>query len=662
MGDPGSLLWEPTPEVIESSNVFDFLRWLRRNKGVELEDYEQLHQWSVDYLEDFWEAVVKYFDIQFTNPYTRVLAGSSMPGADWFSGAKLNYAQHLLRFEIGKSDSTAIHEFSEARGKASYSWSRLGDDSRMLAQRLRQLGICQGDRVVSYLPNIYETLVAFIATASVGAIWSSSSPDLGSRSVLDRFRQTKPKMMFFADGYVYGGKTFGRMEEAKTILQELDTLEISVFVSYLGGRVDAEFPAGVVTWDELLESDSRISDSFEFEQVSFSHPLWIVYSSGTTGVPKAMVHSHGGITLELTKLMAFHMNLKPGSCMLFFTTTGWIMWNLLTAALLQGASIVLFDGNPTSPDPSILWKIAEETGTSLFGSSPGYIEIMREDNISPMREHELSTIDTVVVSGAPATAGVMAWCYENIKPSGDLWLTSLSGGTDVASAFVGGSPMLRVRAGEIQTRCLGVDVHALDEQGNKLIDKAGEMVISQPMPSMPVHFWNDENGERYRSSYFEFYPGKWCHGDLLIVTNHGACVLCGRSDATLNRGGVRIGTAEIYRCIELVESIADSIVVQINDEIWLFVQMKEGIPFDASVKQQILSQVRKAYSPRHVPDLIKEIGDIPYTLTGKKMEVPVRKVLMGGDPAKVVALDAVRNPEAMHLFSRYSVDSTPDTD
>ncbi|HRQ58863.1 MAG TPA: acetoacetate--CoA ligase [Azoarcus taiwanensis] len=644
----GDILWTPSAQFAASSNVARFMVWLREHRGVDCSDYEELWQWSVDDVAAFWAALWDYFGLQSPTPIEAVLESPQMPGARWFRGARVNFAEQLL--QRVRPEATAFHFLSEQHPLRAMDGRTLAREVRTLAHALRGLGVRPGDRVAGYLPNVPQAAVAMLACASVGAIWSSTSPDFGARSVLDRFAQIEPTVLFVCDGYRYGGKDFPRGDVVSDIVRGLPGLKHCIFVPILDVHAQSPVP-DAHAWDALMASGAP--PEFAFEPVAFEHPLWIVYSSGTTGLPKAIVHGHGGITLEMLKLAHFHFNLEPGSVMFFYSTTGWVMWNIVVASLLSGAAAVLYDGHPAHPGPDVLWRMAAETGTTFFGASPAYVGLMMKNGIEPARRFDLSRMQGVLLGGSPATPESMQWCYEHVKR--DLWVTSQSGGTDVASGFVGASPTLPVRAGEIQTRMLGVDVHACDDDGQPVLDTQGELVVMQPMPSMPLFFWGDTDGSRYREAYFDVFPGKWRHGDYLTVKSRGGCVIHGRSDSTLNRFGVRIGTAEIYRSVEAVEGVADSLVINLDLPggrffMPLFVQLAPGVALDEALDARIRQRLREDWSPRHVPDRIYAVPAIPYTLTGKKLEVPVRRILLGADAARVANPDAMSNPSALDWF------------
>lgn len=659
MANMGDLLWSPSDEMVSKANVTHFIAWLNAG-GHKFGNYEDLRRWSVADIAGFWEAVWRYFEVTSSAPYECVLRSEDMPGADWFPGARVNYIRMLL--SKGDGDKTAIYAAGEEGAARKISWDELKTQVFKVATALRELGIGPGDRVVSYLPNVPEAAVAFFATASIGAVWSSCSPDFGSASVIDRFGQITPKLLFATDSYRYGGKNFDRRAEVRAMVDALPSLQHVVHVTGADPAYgSAPLTADAIAWAKLVSRPAVSEAKFVFEDTRFDHPLWIVYSSGTTGLPKPFVHGHGGVLLEALKFTHFHLNLKPDSCMFYFTTTGWVMWNILLSGLVAGSAVVLYDGNPMTPKPDRLWELAAETGMTLFGASPTFLNGQMKSGIAPNKLYDLSAMKSILLGGSPVMPEHMEWCFENLHP--DMWVTSQSGGTDVASAFVGGVPTLPVHAGEIQARCLGVDVHAFDDEGKSVIDQVGELVVSKPMPSMPLFFWNDEGGHRYHDSYFDTYAGHWRHGDYFKVNERGGCFIMGRSDSTLNRYGVRIGTAEIYRTIEGLEEVEDSIIVNLDLPggtffMPLFVVLKKGVALDDKVKEKINKALREKYSPRHVPDRIYEIDAVPYTLTGKKMEVPVRKILLGVSVDKAASRDAMSNPSAIDYFRDFAATQT----
>jgi acetoacetyl-CoA synthetase len=658
----GERLWTPTPEFAAASNVARFQRWLREQRGVETDDYASLWRWSVDEPEAFWRAIWDFFEIRHDGSFERVRDRTTMPGVRWFEGARVNYVEHLLRHaERAAPGETAFHHLSECRELARLDWQQLARLVRIAASRLRDLGVQPGDRVVSYLPNVPETAIAMMASCAIGAVWSSSAIEFGPRTVLDRFRQIEPKVMFAADGYRFAGRDVGRGEEVEEILRGLPTLQTLVWLPYLRG--DSPRPTGAgqaLDWAELVSPDAGGAPDFAFERVGCDHPLWIVFSSGTTGLPKPIVHSHIGVLVEHLKVMHFHLNLRPGSTMFFYSTTGWMMWNLLLAALLTGSAAVLYDGSPAYPSPDLLWKLAADTGATSFGASPTYVQAMERAGLQPGRTFDLSRLESIVVSGAPSTPETFEWFYRCVKR--DLWVTSQSGGTELCSGFVGASPTLPVYAGEIQARMLGMDVHVWDDEGRDLVDEVGELVVTSPFPSMPLRFWNDPDGARYRASYFERYPGAWHHGDYMKLNARGGCYIYGRSDATLNRHGVRIGSAEIYRVVESMPEVADSLIVCCNLPrgrffMPLFLKMQDGVTLDEALTARIVDRLRSECSPRHVPDRMYAVPSIPYTLTGKKMEVPVRRILTGVPAERAASRDATLHGEALQWFERFAQES-----
>ncbi len=651
----GDLLWTPSPEWIERSNLTAYRRWLARTRNLQFETYEDLWRWSVSDLEAFWASIWEYCGIQASAPYERVLGRREMPGAEWFPGAKLNYAEHALRHERPGAD--AVYHLSERTPLSRISWQDLGNQVRVLATELRELGVQPGDRVAAYLPNIPQALVGLLATASIGAIWTSCGPEFGTRGVLDRFTQLAPKLLFCVDGYQYASKPFDRRGELAKIIGELSSLEHVICVPYLNASERKPFSAHTIFWEDLLAHPPVAASEFRFEQVPFGHPLWILFSSGTTGLPKAIVHSHGGILIEQLKALNFQMDMKPGERLFFYTTTGWMMWNFLVSCLVANVCPVLYDGSLMHPEPDSLWRMYEESGAAMIGANPGYVSLLEKAGIVPNRKFKLENLRSVMLAGSPVTPEVMEWFYRSVKR--DLWVQNGSGGTDICSAFVAGVPTLPVRAGEIQARMLGVDAHAFNERGESVVNEVGELVVRKPMPSMPVFLWNDRNFERYRESYFQEYPGIWRQGDFFRINERGSSFVLGRSDATLNRHGVRIGTAEIYRSLALIPEVDDSLIVNLDLPggkffMPLFVKLKDGRALDEPLEDKMRGKLRQEYSPRHVPDKIYQVPDIPYTLTGKKMEVPVRRILAGVPLARAANRDAVANPLALDFFIEYA--------
>ena len=650
----GDLLWVPAKERVEQSNITAFTRWLKETLGLDFAGYPELWQWSVTETDAFWQAIWDAGDITVTKQPAKVLGTREMPGAEWFPGAELNYAENILKQE--KPGEIALYYHSETTPVTPLYWDDLGPKVRILATRLRDdLGVQPGDRVASCLPNVPEAVIAMLATTSIGAIWTSVSPDFGWRGMLDRFRQLQPKILFCTGGYAYGGKDHDRSSELKEVTAGLPSLERVVYLPFR----DIPAPAADArTWDKFLDHAPVQPGEFTYHRGPFGMPLWILFSSGTTGLPKAITHSHGGILLEQLKLQRLNMDLKAGDAAFFYTTTGWMMWNFLVSALLIDVKPLLYDGNPGYPEPDALWRMAAEAKVTLFGGSPAYADMLAKRGVVPKDKYDLESLKTVMLAGSPVSPQVYAWFLRNVKR--DLWLHVGSGGTDVCCGFTGGSPTLPVYAGEHQHRNLGVAAYAFDEEGNTLINEVGEMVITKPMPSMPVKFWgDDENMTKYKDSYFDMYPGVWRQGDFFKVTERGGTFVLGRSDATLNRFGVRIGTAEIYNVLEGIPEVDDAIVVNLDLPggtffMPMFVTLTDGHVLDEKVENAIRTKLRKEYTSRHVPDKIIQVPSIPTTLTGKKLEVPVRRILMGIPPDKAANTSAMADPTALDAFLDYA--------
>ncbi len=645
------ILWRPSEDFIQNANLTAYERWLEEEKGLSFKDYDEIWQWSVNDIEDFWESIWEYFEIIHHSPYQSVLSSHDMPGAKWFEGSTLNYAEHIFRKK--SNDRPAIIFHSEAHELQNISWHELEEQVIAIRSYLTDHGITKGDRVVGYLPNIPEAVVCFLAVNSIGAIWSCCSPDFGVNTVINRFLQIEPKLFVTVDGYQYGGKCFKRFEEINQIRTAIPTINETLFIPYCD--LDHGFKMNKMTqWKDVI-TISGPKGKLEFTAVPFDHPIWILYSSGTTGKPKAITHSHGGVLLEHLKYMAFHNDVHPGENFFWFTTTGWMMWNFLQASLLMGATTVLFDGSPGYPNLGSLWKLADAIPIHHFGTSAPYLTACMKRGLKPGEDYNLSTLRSIGSTGSPLPPEAFEWVYQSI--SKDVWLCSMSGGTDVCTAFVGGCPDKPVYKSFIQSRALGCELKAYDDEGRSVIGSLGEMVIEKPMPSMPVFFWNDEGNKRYTSSYFEKFPQKWCHGDWINIQETGSLTIHGRSDATLNRKGIRIGTSEIYSVLDEIDSIKESLILNLeqtdgSDAMPLFIVLADNVELSVEIKQQINQLLKEKCSPRHVPDMIIEAVDIPFTLNGKKMEVPVKKILMGMDSGQSMNKDSIRNPEAMDFFKQ----------
>lgn len=645
--NPMTKLWEPSKDRIENANVTHYMNWLKESMGLNFNNYNELWAWSVAEVEAFWSSIWTYFNVQSTTPYDTVLAESRMPGAQWFPNTQLNYAEHIFR---NKSNREAIIYASELRDTQSLSWQTLEEQVGAIAAWLKELGVEKGDRVVAYVANMPEAIVAFLACASIGAIWSSCSPEFGSRSVVDRFKQIEPKVLIAVDGYRYGGKNFDRMETVKAIQEAIPTLEQTLFIPYLNESPDMSLLPQTSIWGEGLNKYKGAP--LYFERVPFDHPLWILFSSGTTGIPKAIVQGQGGILLEHLKALSLHTDLKEEDRFFWYTTTGWMMWNFLVSGLLTGATVILYDGSPVHPSPEALWEFAEETGMTVFGTSAGFLTACMKEGLEPGATHDLSRLKAIGSTGSPLPESGFEWVYSHVKK--DLLLASVSGGTDVCSAFILGSPILPVYVGELQCRGLGCAIEAFDENGHPTED-IGELVLTKPIPSMPLYFWNDETGEKYTQSYFDTYPDIWRHGDYLKVNEHGGCVIYGRSDATINRGGVRMGTSEIYSAVEKLPAIQDSLIVDIHVDgdhsvMPLFVVLKEGNQLDQDLKNDIKRVIREECSPRHIPSDILQVEAIPRTINGKKLEVPIKKILTGVPIEKAANPGSLSNPDSLEVF------------
>jgi acetoacetyl-CoA synthetase len=647
---PPEQLWRPSTALVERARLTEFRHWLEAERGLDLPDYDALWRWSVDDLDGFWRAIWDFFDVQADGDPSPTLGSREMPGAQWFPNTSLNYAEHLFANKGGSAP--AILHASELRELDEVSWEELREQVAACAAGLRSLGVGRGDRVVAYLPNIPEAIVAFLASASIGAIWSSCSPDFGAASVIDRFAQIEPKALFAVDGYRYGGKDFDRRDVVAQLQEAMPSLERTVVLPYLDPDQDPTPLHDAMTWGDLLADGAGAELSFE--RVPFDHPLWVLYSSGTTGLPKAIVQGQGGILLEHLKKLHLHVDAHPGDRLFWFTTTGWMMWNFLVSGLLTEAAIVLYDGNPGHPDMGVLWDLAERAGITTFGTSAAYVSACMKAGEEPAKGRDLSRLKGLGSTGSPLSPEGFDWVYEQL--GADTWLFSTSGGTDLCTAFVGGCALLPVYRGELQARALGAAVEAWDEDGRAVSDEVGELVVTEPMPSMPVYFWGDEDGSRYRAAYFEMFPGVWRHGDWIEITSRGTAIIYGRSDSTINRGGIRVGTSEIYRAVLDLDEVLDALVVDIprpETDGWmpLFVVLREGAELNDDLKREIARRIRERCSPRHVPDEVFAIEAVPRTLSGKVLEVPVKRILMGTPAEQAASRDSLANPAALDYFT-----------
>ena len=633
------VLWEPPEAFAAQTRLRAYQEWLGAHHGIAAATYDELWRWSVDDLEGFWSSIAEYFEVRFDRPPREVLARREMPGAQWFAGATLSYPEHIFR---GREDAAvAIRHASELRGLEEMTWGRLRELTARTQAGLRALGVGRGDRVAAYMPNIAETVAAFLATAGLGAVWSSCSPDFGARSVIDRFAQIEPKVLLAVDGYRYGGRDFDRSPVVEEIHAQVGgTL---VRLGYLDGAGWQDGFLGAPGDCELV-----------LEPVDFDHPLWVLYSSGTTGLPKAIVQGHGGILLEQLKHQNLHLDMHAADRAFWFTTTGWMMWNFLVGVLLTPASIVLYDGSPAAPTLDRLWDLAAQAQITCFGTSAAFIAGCLKAGVHPAGggARDLRALTSVGSTGSPLSPEGFRWVYDELGPQ--TWLFSTSGGTDVCTAFVGGVPLLPVYEGELQARSLGCDVQSWDPDGRPLIDAVGELVITQPMPSMPTGFWNDDAGERLREAYFAMYPGVWRHGDWIEITSRGTAVIHGRSDSTINRGGVRMGTSEIYAAVLALEQVVDALVVDVDGWMALFVVLRDGAALDEALRGALARRIREDCSPRHVPDDVFAVAEVPRTLSGKLLEVPVKRILAGADPERAASRDSLANPAALDWFVAFA--------
>jgi acetoacetyl-CoA synthetase len=670
----GTLLSEPSQAAIERARITSYARWLAEHGGPQAgQDYRQLWRWSVTEIAGFWSSIWDYFGVLGSRGDGPVLSGQ-MPDVRWFAGTTLNYARNALRTAASEPDRTAVIYRSEAGHHGTLSYGQLERQVATVSAALAALGVRRGDRVAAYLPNSPQALIGLLATASLGAVWTSCSPDFGAPAVIDRFAQVTPKVRIAVDGYVYGGKAFDRRPEVAAIAAALPGLRSVITVDYIGVGRHADLSASVTDWAELHELAGRDAPARpEYTDVPFEHPLWVVYSSGTTGLPKAIVHGHGGIVLEHSKALCLHQDIGASDVFFWYTTTGWMMWNYLAGALLAGAAIVAYDGSAVHPGTDALWQLAADTGVTYFGSGAPYLISCMKAGLRPADAHDLSRLRGVGSTGSPLPPEGFDWVYQAVaadqhgggvaggRPSGnhgvrDFVLGSFSGGTDLCTGFVGPCPLLPVRGGIIAGPCLGAKVEAFDDTGQPVIGEVGELVLTEPMPSMPVGFWNDENRERYQASYFATYPGVWRHGDWVMILPDGGCVIYGRSDATLNRGGVRMGTSEFYRVIEQLPEVTDSLVIDTGQlaeqgRLVLYLVLRPGHSLDDELTGRIRGLLRGALSPRHVPDEIHQVPGVPRTLSGKKLEVPVRKILTGTPVSQAADPDSLANPDVLAYFA-----------
>ena len=644
MPDAPPVLWTPPADARATSRIGRFLDWLERERGLRFADYDAVWRWSVDDLDAFWSALVEHLGVISSTPMGPALADATMPGASWFPGARLNWAEHALRLDGRQPDDVILVARSQSRERITLTVDELRDLVARVRAGLQRLGIGPADRVAAFLPNVPEAVAGLLATAGLGATWSSCAPEFGTRSVIDRFGQIEPTVLLTINGYRYGDRVVDKADEVAAIRAALPSLRATVELPYLSS---APRIPDALTWDELVADAAEL----DFAQVPFDHPLFVLYSSGTTGLPKPIVHGHGGILLEHLKIHALQHDLGPDDRFFWFTTTGWMMWPYLVSGLLVGATLVLQDGSPAHPNLSTLWQLAADEQVTYFGTSAPYLMGCRKAGLQPARDHDLSQVRAIGSTGAPLPADGFRWVYEAFGPS--VHLESVSGGTDLCTAFVGASPLVPVWEGEISCRHLGSPIEAFAPDGRSLVGEQGELVITGPMPSMPVSFWNDPDGSRYRSAYFDEFPGVWRHGDWITITERGSCVISGRSDATLNRGGVRIGTAEFYAVVEAIPEVADSVVVHLEetDELLLFVALRDARSLDPDLTRRIRQELRDNLSPRHVPDRILAVPGVPRTLSGKKLEVPIKRILSGTPPDAAASRGSLANPEALDAFA-----------
>ena len=638
------ILWTPTQDQVNASQMEAFRDQVNSRFNIDLKNYFDLYEWSISNISDFWKAVWGFMTIEFSADYTQVVDDDSkMPGAQWFNGVKMNFAENLLRI---RSEKPAIHFKGEGQAVRTLSYYELFDEVEKLASALRKIGIQQGDRIAGFMPNMPETIIAMLAAASIGAIWSSSSPDFGIKGVLDRFTQIEPKVLFAANGYYYNGKKFDSLEKLNSILDQLPSVDHVVVTPYTDSNHNISSVKNGILWDNFIDSNPS---PLKFEQLPFQHPLYIMYSSGTTGLPKSIVHGAGGTLIQHLKELRLHSNIYQDDTIFYFTTCGWMMWNWLVSNLAIGAAIVLYDGSPFEPNANAMWDMVDELGITHFGTSAKYIDACKQKELNPIKTHSLESMRTIFSTGSPLVEESFDYVYNHIKKQ--VQLASISGGTDIISCFAGGNPTLPVYRGELQSITLGMDVAAYNPEGNAIQNEKGELVCRKAFPSMPIHFWNDPNGEKYHQAYFDVLPGIWYHGDYIEINDHGGVQIFGRSDATLNPGGVRIGTAEIYRVVDTFDEVEDSLVVgqkwKGDERVILFIKLNKKCIFTKNLTKQIKQSIRNNCSPRHVPAIVLETKDIPYTINGKKVEIAVKKIMHGHSVANK---DALANPESLDLY------------
>ena len=638
------ILWKPSKDQIENSQMDAFRLQVNSRFNINLNNYNELYDWSINNISDFWKAIWGYMAIEHSNDYSKIVDDpNKMPGAKWFPGVRMNYAENLLRI---KSDKPAIYFKNEINTVKSLSYNELFGLVEKLTFALKDIGVKSGDRIAGFVPNIPETVAAMLSTSTIGGIWSSSSPDFGIKGVLDRFKQIEPKILFAANGYFYNGKEYDLTKRINEIIDQLPSLKKVVIIPYLGNDVDVSKINKGISWEDFI---SQGNTSIAFEQLPFNHPLYIMYSSGTTGLPKSIVHGAGGTLVQHLKELRLHGNVSSDDTIFYFTTCGWMMWNWLVSNLAIGATIVLYDGNPFYPNHNQMWDMIDEFQITHFGTSAKFIDACKQEGLTPINTHSLDSVKTIFSTGSPLNEESYDYIYKYFKK--DIQLSSISGGTDIISCFAGGNPTLPVHRGEIQCRGLGMAVKSYSEDGSSEINKKGELVCTKPFPSMPIYFWNDENGEKYHKAYFNKYPGIWSHGDFILINDHGGIQIFGRSDATLNPGGVRIGTAEIYRIVEEFDEVEDSLVIgqewNGDERVILFLKLINPGSISSNLIDKINKSIRLDCSPRHVPQIVLETKDIPYTINGKKVEIAVKRIIDGDE---VTNKDALSNPESLKYY------------